>query len=122
MSEVTFLHPSIGLLPPCNAEEIKSSAIINTATHQAIVLQPGPSGCPGVLQALKRKSSASAWKCLSKGTFPESSPAGHCIASGWFAAPAGNAQAQPGRVGSTHPPSEASMGFINSLCAGLAWF
>lgn len=31
------------------------------------------------------------------------SPAGRCAARGWFANPSGNAQAEPGRVGSTCP-------------------
>ena len=34
----------------------------------------------------KEKSSVSIWKCLLNSTFPAPSPAGHCIARGWFAA------------------------------------
>lgn len=118
----SLVNPQIHLPSPCNTEEIKSTATINVAKHQAIVLQRGASGCAGVLQVLERKSSASVWKCLLKSTFPESSPAGHCIAWGWFAMLAGNAQAQPGGAGSTRAPSEASTVLTEGLCAGLAWF
>lgn len=117
-----LVKPQIYLPSPCKAEEIKSTAIIKIAKHQAIIPQPGAGGCAGGLQVLERKTSASVWKCLLKSTFPRSSPAGHCIARGWFAKPAGNAQAEPGRVGSTRPPSEASMVPTEGLCAGLAWF
>lgn len=69
-----------------------------------MTLQPGAGGWAGVVQALQRKSSAAVWESLFKSSFPSSSPGGHCLVCNAHQ----NAQAQPGRVGSTQLPSEAS--------------